>query len=296
MSKLFKSAFLTARHVWFLQRKKGLRQRILRDYGQSADKEIREVMDFIQRHPEIELPIGMRPPYEWVDEYRPQNVPVGSDEKAGLPYVTFYGHHIFFPRGSSVESVQSAVSIGLMEQDSRSPHRYVGDGFNVDEGDIGVFIGASNGLFCASLIDRLSKAYLFEPDPTWHESLRCTFAPWGDKTEILPLAAGSETTSSQIRLDDFFKNRSSPNYIQADVEGAEFEVLKGAQRILRDSSKLRLSLCTYHNTPDFSRFENLLRGMGYEISHSPGYYFLGVKRPYFRRGILYGSRFSKASA
>jgi Methyltransferase FkbM domain len=295
MSNLFKSALSAARHAWFLQRKKRLRQRILRDYGQSSDKEIQEVMAFIQRHPEIELPVGMRPPYEWADEYRPQNVQVGSDGKTGLPYVTFCGHRIFFPRDSTVESVQSAVSIGLMEQDSRSPHRYVGDGFNVDDGDIGVFIGASNGLFCASLIERLSKAYLFEPDSMWHESLCCTFASWGDKAEILQMAAGSETTASQTSLDDFFKNRPFPNYIQADVEGAELSVLKGAQSILQHSSKLRLSFCTYHNRPDFYRFESMLRSAGYEISHSPGYYFIGVRMPYFRRGILYASRFSKSA-
>jgi hypothetical protein len=295
MSKLFKSAFSTARHFWFLQRKKGLRQRIMRDYGQSTDREIKEVIAFIQKHPEIELPVGMRPPYEWVDEYRPQNVPVGKDEKTGLLYVTFNGYRIFFQRDSTVEGVQSSASVCLMEQDSRSPHRYVGDGFNVDEGDIGVFIGASNGLFCASLIDRLSKAYLFEPDSMWHEPLRCTFAPWGNKVEILPLAAGSETTMSQTSLDDFFKNRPSPNYIQADVEGAELSVLNGAQRILQHSSKLRLSFCTYHNRTDFSHFESLLQGVGYEISHSPGYYFIGVRMPYFRRGILYASRFSKSA-
>ncbi len=295
MSNIFKSALLSARQIWFQQRKKGLRARILRYYGEGESPEVRDVMAHIKKHPEKELPLGMTPPYEWVGEYLPQSVQVDTDKASGLPFVTATGHRIFFPRDSTVADVQSAVAIAQMEQDDRSPHRYVGDGFNVDAGDIGVFIGASNGLFGVSLIGRLSKAYLFEPDQAWHEPLRHTFAPWGDKVEILPLFVGSNATAEQTSLDEFFKSRPAPNYIQADVEGAEMNVLRGAQQLLRNSSKLRLSLCTYHNRADFRRFETLLKSQGYEIGHSPGFYFIGVRAPYFRRGILYGWRTVNAS-
>lgn len=294
MPNPLKTILSSARRTWFLQRKKGLRARITRDYAASTDPEIREVMEFIEKHGEIELPVGMTPPYEWVSEYDPRNVQVERHGQSDLPFVTVDGHRIFFPRAFPNTEIQSAVSIGLMEQDSRSPHRYVTGKFNVDDGDVGVFIGASNGIFCASLIEQLSKAYLFEPDPVWHEPLRATFSAQADKVEILPLAVGAETRPGQTSLDHFFKNRPGPNYIQADVEGAEMEVLNGAEKLVAESSKLRLSICTYHNSSDFKRFEGFLSGAGYEIGNSRGYYFIGVRYPYFRRGVLYAWRVKNA--
>jgi len=271
-----------------------LRERIMRDYGTSTDPEIREVISFVERHREIELPVGMVPPYEWVNEYRPENVHLDKDESAGMLFATINGRRIFFPRKLSEADVRRAVSTGLMEQDGRSPHRYVGDGFNVDSGDIGVFIGASDGLFSASLIDKLSKAYLFEPDTVWQESLRATFLPWRDKVEVLALAVSGRTGDGQTTMDDFFKTRPLPNYIQADIEGSESDLLNGAQRVLRENSKLRLSICTYHKRLDFPQFSGTLSRLGYEISHSPGFYFLGVRRPYLRRGVLYARRIANS--
>ena len=232
----------------------------------------------------------MTPPYEWTKDYRAENVSVEKDAGNGLLYVKVNGHQVFFPRKATPAEVQRAVSIGQMEQDKRSPHCYVGNGFNVDSGDVAVFIGASDGLFCLSLIDRLSKAYLFEPGSDWHEPLRATFAPWGDKVEIVPLAAGSNNGDGRVSLDSFFKNRPFPNYIQVDVDGVEREVLDGARNLLRDATKLRLSLCTYHKRLDFQEFDHLLSGQGYTIHHSPGFFLIGVRMPYFRRGILYASR------
>jgi hypothetical protein len=291
MSNVLRRFLTTAHHAWYLQRKKGLRQRILRQYGKSTDREIREVLAFIEKHPELELPLQMTPPYEWVKEYSPKNVRVEKDEDTGLLYVMVNNHRVFFPRNATPTVVQENVCLGQMEQEARSPHRYVGDGFNVDPGDVGVFIGASDGLFCVSLIDRLSKAYLFEPCLDWHEPLRATFAPWGEKVEILPLAIGPRDGDGQVSLDNFFRNRPSPNYIQAEVEGAEWGMLEGARNLLRSASKLRLSLCTYHNRLDFPRFAHLLSSMGYNIDHSPGFFFIGaIRMPYFWRGVLYASR------
>ena len=290
MSNVLKSFLAAAQHAWFLQRKKGLRQRIQRQYGNSQDGEIREVVGFIEHHPELELPLGMTPPYEWVREYAARNVRVEKDESTGLWYVMVNNNRVFFPRKATPANVQQAVAIGQLEQDPRSPHRYVGDGFNVDSGDVGVFIGAYDGLFCLSLIDRLSKAYLFEPNTDWHEPLHATFAPWGDKVEVVPLAVGSRNGGGQVSLDHFFRDRTSPNYIQVDVDGLEQDVLNGARNLLRNSSKLRLSLCTYHKRLDFPQFASQLGTLGYAIKHSPGFFFIGVREPYFRRGVLYASR------
>jgi len=290
MSNVFKQLISMAHGAWFQQRRKGLRRRIYRQYGGSPDPEVKEVLGFLNQHPELPLPTGMTPPYEWTREYRPEAVLVERDSGNGLLHVKINGQRVFFPRHATPAEVQLAVSIGQMEQDRRSPHRYVGEGFNVDPGDVAVFIGASDGLFCLSLIDRLAKAYLFEPGTHWHEPLRATFAAWGGKVEIIPAAVGSTDGDGRVTLDHFFKDRQLPNYIQVDVDGGEQEVLAGAGRVLREATKLRLSLCTYHKRLDFPGFENQLAGLGYAIGHSPGFYLIGVRMPYLRRGILYAAR------
>jgi hypothetical protein len=290
MSNVFRRFFKTAHQVWFRSRKRRLRQRIRRQYGTNTDPEIREVFSFLEAHPELELPLGVTPPYEWVKEYFPENLKVAQDETTGLPFVMVNTHRVYFPRGATPPEVQRDASVGQMEQDARSPHCYLGNGFNVDAGDVAVFVGASNGLFCLGLIDRLAKAYLFEPCPDWQEPLRATFMPWSDRVEILPLAVGAKEDDGQVSLDGFFQNRPFPNYIQMDVEGAEGDVLAGARKLLENASKLRLSICTYHRRLDFPKFERLLGDRGYAIHHSPGFYVLGVRMPYFRRGILYAAR------
>ena len=290
MSLVCKYFLANMARAWFWQRKRGLRQRLLRQYGASTDREIREVLAFIENHPELELPLGMMPPYEWVKEYSPKNVLVEKDAGSGLLFVKINGHRVFFPRKATPTGVQEAVCLGLMEQDARSPHRYVGDGFDADPGDVGVFIGASDGLFCLSLIDRLSKAYLFEPSPDWQEPLQATFAPWNDKVEIVALAVSSRAGDGRVSLDGFFKNRPRPNYIQVDVDGVEREVLEGAWNLLRSDFKLRWSLCTYHQRLDFPRFAQLLSSAGFAIHHSPGFFLIGVRQPNVRRGVLYASR------
>ncbi len=237
----------------------------------------------------------MRPPYGWVDDYRVEDIEVRKDEATGMLFVTQEGHKVFFPRKFDETVIRESVNIGLMEQDARSPHRYIGKDTMPDEGDVGVFIGASDGMFCLSLIDRLSKVYLFEPGQHWHEPMEATFAPWGDKVEIVRKGAGSEDTDDVIRLDSFFVGKTSPNFIQMDVDGVEKEVFSGANGVLKKAEKLRLSICTYHKRLDFSDFERLLGGMGYSIGHSPGFFLLGVRMPYFRRGVMYACRIKEVS-
>lgn len=276
--------------LWYLQRKRGLRRRIWREYGNSTDPAVREVLAYLRAHPSDELPLGMTPPYDWVHQYLPEAVPVEQDAASGMWVASVNSHQIYFPRTISLHGVQRAACLARMEQDPRSPHCYIGGRQTIDPGDVAVFVGASDGIFCLSQIERLSKAYLFEPDPNWTEPLGRTMKPWGEKVEIVPLALGSRDADGVIRLDSFLAKRPQPNFVQMDVEGAEGEVLDGAENLLRAAGKLRLSICTYHRRLDFQKFSKRLARLGYDIGHSPGLYVIGVRMPYFRRGILYASR------
>ncbi|MEI6322433.1 MAG: hypothetical protein WCP60_04950 [bacterium] len=256
----------------------------------SEDVGVRQVIEYLDNHPESPLPLGMNPPYEWTKDYREEDVEVLRDEVRDLHYVIYRGHKVYFPRKESVAEIRQAVRIGLMEQDKRSPHSYVSGEFDIEQGDTAVFIGASDGMFCLSRLERLSKAYLFEPASHWHEPLRATFEPWGDRVEIVPLAVAEISGDGQISLDDFFKGKIPPNFIQVDVDGVDWEVLQGAHAIIGKAKKLRLALCTYHKRLDFPRFANFLKPLGYTIDHSPGYFLIGVRMPYLRYGVLYASK------
>lgn len=278
------------RKIWFLERKCGLRKRIFDEFGGSTDPEEIQVLEFLKKHPQHQLPLGMRPPYDWVDDYKSEDVIVKRDAANGMLYVMSNNHPVFFPKKFSEDQVRESVRIGLMEQDSRSPHCYVGANHMPDQDDIAVFIGASDGMFCLSLIERISKAYLFEPGSHWHEPLKATFAPWREKVEIVPYAAASTDTGDRRRLDTFFSDKPAPNFIQMDVDGAEHDVFAGAEGVLTNTEKLRLSICTYHQRLDFSEFSSFLSEKGFSIGNSPGFFLLGVRKPYFRRGIIYASK------
>jgi hypothetical protein len=277
-------------NAWFQWKKKSLRRNIMHRYAKTSDPEVIQVLNYLVRNPLISLPMGMIPPYEWVKDYRIEDVEVIRDEARDLPYVTFRGYKVYFPREESDEEIRQAVRTSFMEQDKRSPHSYVTVNFDIEQGDVGVFIGASDGLFCLSLLDRLSRAYLFEPASHWIEPLKATFEPWADKVEIVSLAAGANSTKGQISLDEYFRDKALPNYIQVDVDGADWEVLQGAKSILKKAKKIRLSLCTYHKRLDFQKFSNYLKKLGYTIGHSPGFFLIGVRIPYLRYGVLYASK------
>jgi len=116
MSNVFRQFYYSARDKWFQQWRKGLRARIERRYGQSQDPEIKEVVGFLRNHPELEMPMHMVPPYEWVRDYRAESVVVERDAGNGLLYATVNGHRIFFPRKATIAEVQEGVATGQMER------------------------------------------------------------------------------------------------------------------------------------------------------------------------------------
>jgi hypothetical protein len=273
---------------WF--QSKRLRGLIRAYYQSDGSDEVREILQFLESHPEVQLPLGAMPPYNYVREYRVEDVQVQSDGGNGYPFVVCNGNRIFFPREYSAEMVRQAVATACIEQDRRSPHVYLTDAFTIDDGDSAVLAGASDGIFCLSIIGRLAKVYLFEPDTRWHEPLSLTMKPWRERVEIVPRFLGAVDTDNTVRLDTFLRDKSSIQYLQADVEGGERDLLLGAENTLRQSRKMRLSICCYHKHEDAGELSGMLRQFGYNVGYSHGYFIIGLREPYLRRGVIYASR------
>ncbi|MDR0567342.1 MAG: methyltransferase, partial [Prevotellaceae bacterium] len=52
-------------------------------------------------------------------------------------------------------------------------------------GDVVVDAGVAEGIFALSVVERAKELYLFEADKDWIAPLEATFAPFGNKANIV---------------------------------------------------------------------------------------------------------------
>ena len=168
-------------------------------------------------------------------------------------------------------------------------------------GDIACDIGANKGSFIywLSCWCRDGRVVAFEPQPELARRLtnvcrvirlcnvnveaKAVYSHSGDQDLFVPrghqagaslnqgaMEAQSFTTLSVplVSLDDYFDEHDKVGLLKIDVEGAEFEVLKGAERILRQHSPLLVFECeNRHLAPgNVQDVFSYLEGLGYEGS------------------------------
>lgn len=79
------------------------------------------------------------------------------------------------------------------------------------------------------------------------------------------------------------------NFLKNDVEGWEQEVLKGAQKIIKNNNS-KIALCTYHKKEDAKVFSKQLESENYEVKFSKGYMIYSSAKdygvPYLRKGLI----------
>ena len=99
-----------------------------------------------------------------------------------------------------------------------------------------------------------------------------------NKIEIIRQYVGLKTDvlRNMISLDDFVVQKSLPtvNFIKADIEGYEADMLRGAINLLRNS-KPKLIICTYHHENDPGEIEKII------LSANPNYTI------YKESGVIY---------
>jgi hypothetical protein len=245
--------------------------------------EVQEVINFVKRFSIITFP------YPFIYSYKISDVKVYRDEKLNLPYVLLNGRRLYYKRSWTESAIQENFNFLSIEQDPRSPHRYLTETFQVSTGDVVADIGAAEGNFGLSVIEKVSKLYIFETDSEWIEALEATFAPWREKVEIVNRYVSDVTTQDNITLDDFLEKRQCINFAKIDTEGAEARVLKGANKELQDNPSLKVAICTYHKQNDQYELAVTLKAAGFDVPYSNGYmFFLEDKQtpPYLRRGLI----------
>lgn len=230
-------------------------------------------------------------PYEFSRKYRSCEITVLCDEDINLKYVLHEGKKLFFKRSWSVKAIKEYYTELLIEQDVDSPHRYLTDEFNTNETDFVADIGAAEGIFALSVIDKCGKIFLFETDEEWIETLRATFKPWESKVVIINKFVSDEDNGSCVTLDLFIlENRVKFSFIKVDIDGAESLFLKGAQELLAKAKGLKVAICTYHKAEDENLFRNIFEQLNFTVQTSPGYmvfyHDVYLASPYLRRGVL----------
>jgi hypothetical protein len=278
------------RYILYLQALENLRKRIVYHYSKLSPLEINaeqlEVLEFLKKNPICNFP------NDFYHKYKLKDITVFRDDQKGLCYVFLDGKRMYFKRSWSEKKIQITFNFLLIEQDENSPHRYLTNEFFVEHNQVVFDIGAAEGNFSLSIIEKARKIYLFETDPEWIEALEATFEPWKEKVEIINKHLSSINDGKNMSLDSFMEDIKEVDFIKIDVDGSEAELLKGCEKLLKDKQPLKIALCTYHKQFDEEIFSRLLKNNDFEITLSKGYMIFisgelnDLKPPYLRRGLI----------
>jgi len=251
--------------------------------GFTTDTERQVVIDYINRR-------GVQIfPYDFTDKYTHSSIDVFEDSSCGLKYVMMDNKRLYFKRRWSVKRIRKSFHDLSLEQDLKSPHRYLSTNFTVSSSDVLADFGAAEGNFSLSVIEKIKKVYLFESDPEWIEALEMTFLPWKDKVEIVPRFVSDVNDEKHCSGDVFFAGKEL-TFMKIDVDGGERKLLRGFADTINSASRMQIALCTYHQHDDEKDFSSMLSAKGYAVSPSCGYmifyYDKKLKAPYLRRSLI----------
>jgi FkbM family methyltransferase len=181
---------------------------------------------------------------------------------------------LFWPKGIDRWELHKSCTDCLYP---RHWHHYEVPETTVDQGESAVDCGAAEGLFALSVARRAGKLAVFEPWQGFRESLRATFGDravlreqaLGDRPRKACLAGGSlygtvsDTEGDPIDVTtlDLFRQEFGPvNFIKADVEGAEHQLLEGARETLL-ADRPKIAMTCYHIGNDWEFMLRLARSV-----------------------------------
>ena len=168
---------------------------------------------------------------------------------------------------------------------------------NIQNGDVIFDIGANLGLFSCYAAQKGCEVYAFDPDETCLKLLREQQERYKN-LNVIPLGLSNETgkkafyesedcaLSSMSRLaegklikkeveidtlDHYVESTGirKIDYIKADIEGEERNMLRGAVKVLKEMHP-KLAICTYHYPEDPELLEKIIldANPNYIINHS----------------------------
>jgi len=256
--------------------------------------EIIEIIDYLEDYKIFYIP------YEFISRYfskKLNNIKYFYDIHCKMHFILHKNKKMYFPEDWNIDNIIANYKMLSGEQDAASPHRYETKEYTVQEGDVIADIGAAEGIWALTYAEKAAKIYLFECENKWIKALEKTFEPWKEKVVIVNKYISDKDDDRNVTLDTFFKDEKI-NFIKADIEGAEVELLKGAKSILSRTINLSLILCAYHKNKDAQILKDILEYNGFITEYSNRYmlnYFdKEIEKPYIRRGVIRGRKNMKS--
>jgi len=247
------------------------------------DHEINEIIDYFKKYKFSVFP------YDFSRKYQMTDIEVFYDNSSKTRYVLHNNKRLFFPEEWEDDTIHSYYNVLCIEQDKDSPHCYEADGFVIQQNDVIADIGSAEGIWALNYADIAEKIYLFESDRIWVKTLQKTFEPWKEKVVFVNKYVSNTNNANSITLDSFFKEKRI-DYIKADIEGMEIQLLEGSKNLLANSNNLKLLLCSYHSKDDAVKIKELLEKNGFRTEYSRGYmlpvFDKELEMPYIRRGVV----------
>lgn len=169
-----------------------------------------------------------------------------------------------------------------------NPHKYLKNGITLGAGDVVLDCGACEGFFARQALDLgVAKVLCVEPNAEMVACLEVTFQDEirSGRVSILPYALGSlsgeanfsvspgEAFSGRfdgsgddrvpiITLDQLISRYEAPTMIKMDLEGSEYEALRGGFDFISERHP-KLAVTTYHHPWDYPVITSFLKGAGY---------------------------------
>jgi len=184
-------------------------------------------------------------------------------------------YKLYWPESYDIKGLYQVI---IETFESNDWHFYETFNTKVEKNDTVVDVGAAEGLFSLSVLDRCKNIVIIEPNKLFVESLKCTFKNYlGKNVELFNLAAGNTNTQVEINdngissgiiqsknggikmstLDDILTN-NHVDYIKADIEGYEMDMLRGAAETIR-KNRPKMAITCYHGNNDYNEMINYVK-------------------------------------
>lgn len=246
-------------------------QKLKINYEESDDREIQEILKNISASGYVG-PYNQNFAYEVSGMSEVEKNSIQYDSEVGMWFAIWKGKKMYYPKDRTKEQVISAIEFVNLEQDIKSPHRYLDESFDVNEGDIVVEAGVAEGNFGLEIVDKVKKLYLVECEHSWVEALQKTFEPWKNKVVIIEKMLGEKVEDEFASIDGIV-TEGYANFIKMDIEGAEMSALKGAVHTLENSKNLKCAICSYHRKNAERDIRNFLEQYHFYTTTTQGYMF-----------------------
>jgi len=216
------------------------------------------------------------PPCEILSKFK--IIKIVSDDKFFLIWIIGYNTPLVLSKNISLHSISQVIAEQFYKWNW---HNYQIAETTVERDDVVFDCGSAEGIFTLMVQKKCKTVYAFEPLEEYLQGLYRTFSNI-ENVNIVSEALGDKIgyvffTKSGIRsqisesktenlvklntIDNFCEtHKTEVNYIKADIEGFEINLLRGAENSIK-KYKPKIAITVYHPENNFQEFKTYLSSL-----------------------------------